>query len=337
LLSIGLAVVLSWFFKVLGQFVRRLNFSFDHQFDYIISASLYRIRWWFLAPWIYSQLVHYLHDPLIRGERVLHKVLVISTIAQVGLLGLFFLKSWNQSMIEKQKEKDPSSVATLGLLSKLIQTILVVLLILFALDNLGVDVKALIAGLGIGGIAVALAAQNILGDLLASVSIILDKPFLVGDFIIVDTYRGTVEHIGIKTTRVRSISGEELIFSNKNLLESRIHNFKRMWRRRMIHKIGVLYSTAPDVLKQIPFWIETIIKKHEKVEFDRAHLIGFGDSSIDFEFVYYVSDIDYNVALQINESILLEILAKFNQEGVSFAFPTRTLHIESSMSNKAVT
>jgi small-conductance mechanosensitive channel len=151
-------------------------------------------------------------------------------------------------------------------------------------DNLGIDVTAMVAGLGVGGIAVALAVQNILGDLFASLSIIIDKPFVVGDFIIVGgEFMGTVEHIGIKTTRVRSLGGEQIIFSNNDLLQSRVRNYKRMYERRVVFGFRVLYQTTAEQLERIPEIVKKIIEGLDKVRFDRAHFFKFGDSSLDFE------------------------------------------------------
>ena len=167
---------------------------------------------------------------------------------QVAIWGFYVIKNWRQIYLDQRVKKDPSSSAALGLLFTAVQVTFLIVLVLIGLSNLGVDITALLAGLGVGGIAVALAAQNILGDLLASLSIVLDKPFVVGDFIVAGSEKGTVEHIGIKTTRLRSLSGEELIFSNKDLLESRVQNFKRMWVRRVVQSFVVVYSTPPYFL-----------------------------------------------------------------------------------------
>jgi small-conductance mechanosensitive channel len=199
------------------------------------------------------------------------------------------------------------------------------------LDNIpGVQITALIASLGIGGIAIALAVQNILSDLFASLSIVLDKPFVIGDFIIVDSYLGTVEYIGLKTTRVRSLSGEQLIFSNNDLLTSRIRNYKRMAERRVVFSIGVTYQTSYEVLSQIPSWIKEIIDGQDAARFDRAHFQGYGDFALQFEIVYYVLDADYNRYMDLQQRINLEIYRRFEEAGVSFAYPTQTLYLKNS-------
>ncbi|MCB0363707.1 MAG: mechanosensitive ion channel, partial [Bdellovibrionales bacterium] len=178
-----------------------------------------------------------------RIREILHVAVVLATAYQCFIWGMRILKIWRDNLIKQRSSGSESSQSAIGLIYLGSQTVLISLLLLLAMSNLGIDVGALVAGLGVGGIAVALAAQNILGDLLASLSIVFDKPFVIGDFISVGNDKGNVEHIGIKTTRVRSLSGEQLIFSNKDLLESRIQNYKRMSERRVVQAIGVVYST----------------------------------------------------------------------------------------------
>jgi small-conductance mechanosensitive channel len=210
----------------------------------------------------------------------------------------------------------------------LVNAIIWIIGILFLFDNMGYNVTTIIAGLGIGGIAVALAAQNILGDLFNYFVIFLDRPFEVGDFIIIDEKRGVVEHIGIKTTRLKSLSGEQLVFSNSDLTTSRIHNYKRMQRRRILFNLSVIYQTSHENLKQIPEVLKSIVlEQAEMVEFDRAHFSGYGDSSLDFEIVYFVLDSAYNTYMDIQQKINLRIFEEFKKMGVEFAYPTRTLYV----------
>jgi small-conductance mechanosensitive channel len=203
-----------------------------------------------------------------------------------------------------------------------------VLVLLLAMNNLGIQITTLIAGLGISGIAVALAVQNILGDLFASLSIVLDRPFIIGDFIIVGDQMGTVEHVGLKTTRVRSLSGEQIIFSNTDLLGSRIRNYRRMNERRVLFSLGVTYQTPAEKLEKIPAMIEEIITANELVRFDRAHFSGYGDFSLNFEIVYWVLDRDYMVHMDIQQGIFVDIYRKFEEEGIEFAYPTQTIFME---------
>lgn len=197
------------------------------------------------------------------------------------------------------------------------------LLVLFS--NLGYNVTTILTGLGIGGIAIALAAQNILGDLFNYFVIFFDRPFEVGDFITVDDKKGTVENIGIKTTRIRSITGEQLIISNSNLTSSRIHNFKRLESRRVVFTIGVVYGLPLEKLKKIPDIIKEIVEKSELVRFDRVHFHRYGDFSLDYEVVFFVDTPDYNTYMDILQQINFDIYEKFASEKIDFAFPTQTL------------
>ncbi len=206
-------------------------------------------------------------------------------------------------------------------------------LFIIALQNLGINVTSLIAGVGIGGIAIALALQNILGDLFASVSIMLDKPFIVGDFIIVDEHAGNVENIGLKTTRVRSLSGEQLVFSNNDLLSSRIKNYKQMQERRILFTIGVTYDTPSEKLESIPIIIKEIIDKLEKTRFDRAHFKEFGDFSLNFEIVYYMLVPTYIDYVDAQQAINLELYRRFEKEEIEFAYPTQTILLGSNVKN----
>lgn len=178
--------------------------------------------------------------------------------------------------------------------------------------------------------SVALALQNVLGDLLASLSITLDKPFGFGDFIVLDTFAGTVEQIGLKTTRIRSLSGEQLILSNNDLLASRIRNFKRMDERRAVFGFGVVYQTSAAQLEAIPGMVRRMVESLEGVRFDRAHFKSYGASSIDFEVVYYVLSPVYVAFMDAQKAINLEIFRRFEAEGIEFAYPTQTLYLGSS-------
>jgi small-conductance mechanosensitive channel len=199
--------------------------------------------------------------------------------------------------------------------------------LVFLLDNLGVKISAVVAGLGIGGVAVALAAQAVLGDLFSYFVIFFDKPFEVGDFIVVGDKMGAVEQVGIKTTRLRAIGGELLVFSNTDLTNSRVHNFKKMGRRRVVFKLGVIYQTPAEKLKAIPQMVKDIIVAQEDTTFDRGHFASYGDSSLDFEFVYYVTGADYAKYMDIQQAINLAIFEAFEKEGIEFAYPSQTLFV----------
>ena len=211
----------------------------------------------------------------------------------------------------------------------------VALLLIF--ENLGFDVTALVAGLGIGGIAVALAAQRVLGDLFSSLAIVLDRPFEVGDVIVFGDQTGTVERIGIKTTRLRSIWGEQIICSNSDLIESRIHNFKRMAERRVVLSLAVTYDTPTKTLERIPALLQDIIERQESTRFERAHFQRLGDSALLFEIVYWVLSPDYRVYMDIQQAVNLEILGAFDREGIAFAEPTKTVLVLESKEKLGVT
>ncbi len=199
--------------------------------------------------------------------------------------------------------------------------------IVFLLDNMGYNISTIIAGLGIGGIAIALAAQTILGDVFSYFVILFDRPFEIGDFIIVGEDMGVVENIGIKTTRLRTLSGEQLVCSNKDLTDSRLNNYKRMEKRRVVVNLGVTYQTSPEILESIPAMVKKIITGKEEVLFDRAHFSGFGDFSLNFEVVYYILSADYVIFMDRQQAINFEIFRAFENKKISFAYPTQSLFL----------
>lgn len=268
-----------------------------------------------------------------RLSGLLKSIAVIAFLIQVGFWGSGVLSFWINQYRKQRLEEDAAGVTTISALGFLGRLVIWSMILLLGLQNLGVNVHALLAGLGIGGIAVALAAQNILGDLFASISIVLDKPFVIGDFIIVDEHLGTIERIGLKTTRIRSLFGEQIVMSNNDLLKSRIHNYKRMFNRRITFSLGVVYQTSFDKLKAIPQIIKEIVEHQENTRFDRAHFKEYGDFSLNFEIVYYVLSPDFNLYMDIQQKINLEIFHRFEEEGIEFAYPTQTLLLQKEESN----
>ena len=261
-------------------------------------------------------------------EHVINTVMVLALLLQGSMWATGGVTFWVNSVVRRRRSDDAASATSLSALGFFAKFLLWSITTLLILENLGVNITALVAGLGIGGIAVALALQNVLSDLFASLSIVLDKPFAIGDFVIVDDYMGTVEHVGLKTTRVRSLSGEQVIFSNADLLKSRIRNFKRMYERRVVFTIGVKYDTGSEKLSRIGFMLREIVHAQPKTRFDRAHFKEYGDSALAFEVVYYVLSPDYNLYMDIQQAINLEVYRKFEAEGIEFAFPTRTLYVD---------
>lgn len=311
---------------VIGSRIRRFADRTETDLDDLVADIIGKTRFFFLlvvAVWAGSGMVT-LPDNLDKMLKL------------VGIVVLFFqLTAWSGGLISfivkrYLRFEMGDGAATAGLATAftfLGKLALWSVLLILALDNLGVNVTGLVASLGVGGIAVALAAQNILGDLFASLSIMLDRPFLVGDFIIVGDQAGTVERIGMKTTRVRSLWGEQLVFSNTDLLSTRIRNFKRMEQRRIVFSFGVIYQTPHEKLQQIPALLREIIEAERDVRFDRAHFKAYGDSSLNFEVVYWVLSPDYNVYMDRQQSINLALFRRFAEEGIEFAYPTRTLFL----------
>ena len=268
-----------------------------------------------------------------RGERVLEILTIVMLAIQTAVWGNGIV-SFGISRAIRARE-DGASRTTLAALDFLSRAVLWIIILALTLDNLGFEISTLLTGLGIGGIAVALAVQNVLGDIFGALSIVLDKPFVVGDTIHIDTFVGTVEHIGIKTTRLRSIYGEQLVFSNSDLLKGRIRNYKRMSERRVDLRFGVIYQTSPDDIAAIPGIVRQVIEGVEGTRFDRAHFRGFGDSSLDFETVWWVLSPDYAIFMERQQAINLGILRAFEGRGISFAYPTRTLHVVDERSGES--
>ena len=325
---VGVFVFLALFRRVIKARLVRMAKKSETELDDFMIPLLKQTRWFtVLAVGIYlGSLV--LSLPAIYIE-FLDKGIRIFIIFQVGFWGIglidFYINRGRKSKLEEDHAADATTLGALGLIGKIV---LWVILALILLDNLGVEINSLVASLGIGGIAVALAVQNVLGDLFASLTITLDKPFVIGDFVEVDDFEGDVENIGLKSTRIRSLSGEELIFSNNDLLSSRIRNYKRLEKRRISFSFGVVYGTPLEKLKEIPEIVEDIISPLEKVEFERVHLKSLGDFSLDFGVVYHVLDPAYVVYLDIQQKINFELYQRFEGEGIEFAYPTQTIIME---------
>lgn len=303
-----------------------------------IGSSIIRGIDRFVIPALYILIFYMGLQYLLLSERVtniLHVAttvaitfLIIRLISSVILVGL-------RTFFKRQADGE-ERVKQLGGLMIIINIIVWAVGLLFLFENMGFDVTAVVAGLGIGGIAVALAAQNILGDLFNYFVIFLDRPFEIGDFIIIDEKKGVVDFIGIKTTRIKSLSGEQLVFSNSDLTNSRIHNYKRMERRRILFNIGVTYQTSHENLKKIPAVIKSIVQEQHPVEFDRAHFASYGDFSLDFEIVYFVLSSDFAIYMDVQQAINLRIFEEFKNMGVEFAYPTQTLFLEPQQNGNPV-
>ncbi|MBI1309008.1 MAG: mechanosensitive ion channel [Proteobacteria bacterium] len=288
--------------------------------------TLQGIRAWYVWALGLNIVVQYLPNAefIDTPARV---IFVLLSFIQVGLIANAGLESGSRYYLSRHPSDGAraTTTATLVLIGKMLVWLLVFLLIL---SNFGVDITALVAGLGLGGVALALALKGMAEDMLGSLSIVFDKPFVLGDFIIFGEYMGTVENIGMKTSRIRSLGGELIVVANRDLLASRIRNYGRMYERRVLFSIGVEYSTTAEQLEAIPHIIRGIVEDEKSTRFDRSHFSSYGDSALNFETVYYVLSADYNKYMDIQQAINLAIFKTFQARGIAFAFPTRTLHIQ---------
>jgi small-conductance mechanosensitive channel len=258
-----------------------------------------------------------------RVEMILRTAAVLAFLLQLSLWLMAGINFWVEHTRRKRVASDAASVTLIGAVGFAGKAVVWSVLLLVALDNLGVDVTTLVAGLGVGGIAVGLALQNILGDLFASVSIVLDKPFVVGETIQVGDLVGKVESIGLKTTHVRSLSGEQLIFPNGDLLQSRIRNHARMGDRRAVLSFAVGYETPVEKVEAIPGIVRGIIEPLDQVRFDRAHFVRLGTAGLDFEVVWFVLSADQSLHMDRQQQILFTLMRRLQEEGIELAAPVR--------------
>jgi len=327
-IAVGIALVVLfaiWITRRL-RVVTRLARMTGTQGGEAVAEAMNATRVWLFLPLAAFAGASTLHIPA-RLDHLLQNLAMVGMIAQFAIWVNRLLAHWLTQRMKEKRATDPESATTVTLIGFIARTFVWTLALLLALDQLGFDVTALVAGLGIGGVAVALALQNILGDLFASAAIVLDKPFVVGDFIVVGELAGTVEKVGLKTTRVKSLSGEQLVFANAQLLSSQIRNYKRMQERRIAFSIGVTYETPLEKLRAIPGWLKAAVDAQSEARFDRAHFKEYADFSLNYEIVYYVLSADYTVYMNVQQAINLAIFEKLSAEGVEFAYPTRTLYV----------
>ncbi len=281
-----------------------------------------------LIPFLYLGAIYLCIESLTipkNIEKIISNTFIIITTWYIIRFASQVVKYILSGFIDKSdNESDKKKIKAL---TSLFNVIVYVLGLLFLLNNLGVNITAIVAGLGIGGIAVALAAQAVLGDLFSYFVIFFDRPFEIGDSITVDTKVGTVEKIGIKSTKIRSLTGELIIISNSNLTNARVHNFKALKKRRAAFNIGVKYETKLEQLKAIPGLVENIISSCEKAEFDRCSLNNFGDFSLNFEVVFFYDSPDYKEYMNAQTGINFAIIEEFEKQKIEFAYPTQTLFL----------
>lgn len=317
-----IALILFFIFKItVNLIVRHLDKTAaktENYIDDMVLAFLKKTRTWFLfllAFYIASKIGIPLPD---KTHDSINKIFLFVTILQMGM--------WGHSLIGEilhlalgDKAKNNYSNPVFNVLNFILKTLFYSSLGLLLLSNLGINVSAMVTGLGIGGIAIALAVQNILVDLFASVTIALDKPFEIGDYVVLDSFMGNIQSIGIKSTRLRSISGEEIIISNADLLKSKIRNYHRMQRRRVNFEFGVTYDTKIELLDHIPEAAKNIVDNLPKATFERCHLKRFGDFSLVFEIVFWVEDKDFMIQMENTHRFNIELMNFFKQQEISFA------------------
>ena len=312
--------------KYLCRRLVRVAARSDTYVDDALASALGRTRITFLVVagfYFGSQLL----DLTLRQELFVNRAAIVALISQLALWGDAAISQWLLFCLEKARRDNAASTTSTAALGFIARTTVWTVAVLMVLDNLGFNIATLVASLGIGGIAVALAVQNILGDLFASLSIVLDKPFVVGDFVIVGDELGTVEFIGLKTTRVRGLGGDQIVFSNAEMLKSRIHNQQRMVERRQSFVFGVSYDTTAEQLRRIPPMVREAIESHKQVRFDRAHFRSYGESALEFEAVYFMLTPDYNLMMDYQQEINITIFERLAQDGVQFAVPRRQVYV----------
>ncbi len=257
-----------------------------------------------------------------RWESTMSHGWFIALAFQIALWMDTGVRLWMESLTRDGKARNPVTTTIIGIM---IRIVVWTMMLLSILANLGVDITAMVASLGVGGIAIALAVQTLLSDVFASLSIGVDKPFEIGDFVVFGEVAGTIEHIGLKTTRIRALSGEQIVISNADLLRQIVHNYKRMNTRRIVFKFGITYNTPSEKVKDVAALVKRIIDGIEIAKFDRAHFLGFDDSQLTFEVVYIMQVSDYNRYMDTQQEINLALLDGIRDMGVQFAFPTRSV------------
>ncbi|MCA9517322.1 MAG: mechanosensitive ion channel family protein [Myxococcales bacterium] len=322
---VSLAVLV--FFKklVTGRFAKLASRTKTNLDDIVVGTLESTRLWFYVVAALFIGSIPLALSP--EANQVLRRVAALCLLFQIGLWARTALRLGVAGWRERHADTADAAAAAAGV-AFVGQLVVWSIVFVLALSNLGIEISALVAGLGIGGIAAALAVQNVLGDLFASLSIYFDRPFDLGDFIIVDDLMGSVSKIGMRSTQVRSLGGEQLVFANSDLAKSRIKNYKRMAERRIVFKVGVTYETPYALVERVPAMLREAVEGAGDVRFDRGHFQSFGDFSLVFEVVYYVLSPDYNAYMDVQQRINLTIMKRFQDEGIVFAYPTKMLHFE---------
>ena len=310
--------------RVIARRIEALAARTSTDWDDLAAEIVRRTRPYFLAAIAIYAATRVVAPPA-QIARILGAAAIVVVLLQAGVWGNGIIGFGAEHYIKSRAAGDSGTRTTIRAVGYAARFVLWGLLVVTALQNFGINVTALVTGLGIGGIAIALAVQNILGDLFAALAIVVDKPFVVGDFIIVDQVKGTVEHVGLKTTRLRSLGGEQIVLANSDLLKSRVSNYRLMLERRVVFHLDIAYDTSPDTVERIPAIVKEIVTRQQPTRFERCHFLAWMESSLRIETVYFVLEGDYNRYADIQQAVNLEILRRFHAEKIEFAFPSRTV------------
>lgn len=324
LLAIGAAVVIAGLLYVLRGVGHRLIKDRGDTVEWrdIFGRALAKTGTFFIFA-AAAKLVSTQADAPVTLERLIDIIFTVATAFQAAV----WARELILGLIERRVGEDDAHKtlkSAIGLIRLLITVALFAVAVIVILDNLGVNVTGLVAGLGIGGIAIGLAAKGIFDDLFAALSIIFDRPFRPGDTITFGTMTGTVEQIGLKTTRIRALNGEQVIMSNANLLNEQVQNWAKLQRRRGITTFGLTYQTTPEMLARVPLEVKEIVEAQPLASFDRCHATQFAPSSVDFELMFHVESAEMTDFMSVRQAIMLGMLRKFAELGIEFAYPTQT-------------
>jgi small-conductance mechanosensitive channel len=334
IVSTGLVFIvltaLFWFIRMVVLIrAKALAQKTSGSFDDVIVAAIESIKAWvYTVVALFASLQFFTLpstvDLIVKG--VFFFVVVWQAITITSCFVDYFVKRFLEKDLDGDGETDPGSATASNMVTLIAKIVFWVLGTIFVLSNLGIEVTSLVAGLGVGGIAVAFALQGVLGDLFASFSLYFDKPFRIGDFIVIGKDTGTVEKIGIKSTRIRTLQGEELVVSNTELTTARVQNFKKMSERRIASQFGITYETPREKVRQVPEVVTDIFETIEGARLDRVHFTAFADSALIFELVYFVGTSDYAEYLDIQQKFNFELMRIFSEQGIEFAYPTQTIY-----------
>ncbi|OGR42163.1 MAG: hypothetical protein A2X35_06785 [Elusimicrobia bacterium GWA2_61_42] len=328
LVAFGASLALLYLIKNIGiSRLKALAEKTETDLDDLLIALIAKFRWFEYQLAALFIATRYLNRSLAFDKALKLVILLVFTYRAITIVQTL-LSYWINKIAAQRELSGSAKTSVVNSTQVIMRALVWVAAALFVLDNLGVNISAVLTGLGIGGVAVALAAQAILGDLFNFFVILLDKPFTVGDFVVSDAVSGTIEHIGLKSTRIRSISGEMVVVSNSNLLGSRIRNYQDLTKRRVVFKTGIVYGTKPELLKKIPAIARKAVESVAKAEFDRCNLSDCGAFSLDFETVYYLAEPDYKAYMAAHEAVLLAVLEGLGGAGAELAYPTQTVLVK---------